>query len=309
MALESPYASLLSAIPTERREVDVLGSTTRYWVYGPADARLTVVVVHGYRGEHHGIEPVIAQLPGIRFIGPDLPGFGESTPLVDVPHSIEGYAAWLGGFVRALGLGHPPVVLGHSFGSIVASRAIAVDGLRTPALILLNPIAVSGLSGPKKVLTKATVAYYELASRLPERVGSALLDNRLIVRLMSVSLAKTKDRVLRAWIHDEHQRFFSRFASRDSVVEGFRASTSTDVGAFAAGIDVPTLLIAGRLDDITPVVAQYDLEAAMPDATLIVIDDVGHLIHYERPQLAAAEIRAFLDRVLPEGTAGASAAE
>ena len=54
---------------------------------------------------------------------------------------------------------------------------------------------------------------------------------------------------------------------------------------------------------------RYDLEAAMPDATLIVIDDVGHLIHYERPQLAAAEIRAFLDRVLPEGTAGASAAE
>ncbi len=48
---------------------------------------------------------------GIRIISPDLPGFGESDPLVGRAHDIAGYAEWLGAFVDALGLarhrGHP----------------------------------------------------------------------------------------------------------------------------------------------------------------------------------------------------------
>ena len=294
MSLESPFASALSAIPVERNEVTVLGSTTRYWTYGSADAETTVVISHGYRGEHHGIEPIIAQLPGIRFIGPDLPGFGESTPLTEVAHSVEGYAAWLAAFVDKLGLTGTAVILGHSFGTIISARAIA-EGLATPALVLVNPIAISGLDGPRKVATKITVAYYALASRLPEKLGHRLLNNWLIVQAMSSAMTKTKDRALRRWIHNEHHTFFSRYASRDTVVEGFRASISTDVSAFASRIHVPTLLVAASHDDITPVSAQYELQKAIPGSTLRVLDDVGHLIHYEVPSLAAAAISEFLD--------------
>lgn len=296
MSIESPFATLLAAIPVSRGEVSVLGSTTRYWTYGPADAAITVVIAHGYRGEHHGIEPIIAQLPDIRFIGPDLPGFGESTPLTEVSHSIDGYSAWLSGFVDALGLTGTAVILGHSFGTIVASSAVA-GGLHTPALILVNPIAISGLHGPRKIATKITVGYYDLASRLPENLGSRLLNNWLIIRLMSVSLMKTKDKALRRWINNEHHTFFGRFANRDVVVEGFKASISTDVSAFAARIGVPTLLVAARLDDITPIAAQFDLQRMIPNATLRVLDDVGHLIHYEVPALAADAITAFLEEL------------
>src|SRR6185312_3571183 len=274
-------------------EVSVLGSTTRYWVYGDPHAATTVVVSHGYRCEHHGLEPVIAQLPGVRWISPDLPGFGESTPLVDVPHSIEGYARWLIAFFEALGLTGTAVALGHSFGSIISSQAIAL-GLQTPRLILINPIAISGLEGPKPLATKLTVLYYRLAGRLPERVGSFLLKRWLIVHFMSVTLAKTKDKALRRWIHAEHHNYFNRFASRDVVVEAFEASISADVSDFAAAIDVPTLLVAAELDDITPVSAQYDLEKLFPHASLTVLDGVGHLIHYEVPARAAAAIREFL---------------
>jgi pimeloyl-ACP methyl ester carboxylesterase len=293
MIVESPFAALLADIPVERHEVSVLGSTTRYWVYGDPHAATTVVVSHGYRGEHHGLEPVIAQLPGVRWISPDLPGFGESTPLVDVPHSIEGYARWLIAFFEALGLTGTAVELGHSFGSIISSQAIAL-GLQTPRLILINPIAISGLEGPKPLATKLTVLYYRLAGRLPERVGSFLLKRWLIVHFMSVTLAKTKDKALRRWIHAEHHNYFNRFASRDVVVEAFEASISADVSDFAAAIDVPTLLVAAELDDITPVSAQYDLEKLFPHASLTVLDGVGHLIHYEVPARAAAAIREFL---------------
>ena len=293
MTTQSPYATKLAAIETTDHTIELLGGTTRYWVYGPADARDTVVIAHGYRGEHHGIEPIIAQLPGVRFISPDLPGFGESTPLTEAPHSIDGYARWLRMFVQQVVPGGAAIILGHSFGTIVTANAIAA-GLETPALILVNPIAVSGLTGPRPFVTKMTVMYYGLARRLPEKLGRALLGNWLIVHFMSVSLAKTKTAALRRWIHREHHTYFSRFASRDVVVEGFLASISTDVSAFARDIHVPTLLVAASLDDITPVAAQFELEKMLPDARLVVLEEVGHLIHYELPHLAADAIRAFL---------------
>jgi pimeloyl-ACP methyl ester carboxylesterase len=303
MTAHSPYAALLEKIPIVRREISVLGSTTRYWVYGPEDAALTIVVAHGYRGEHHGLEPVIAQLPNIRWIGPDMPGFGESTPLTEVPHSIEGFAAWLTAFIDALGLTGTAVTLGHSFGTIISSQAVSA-GLKTPALILVNPISTSGLEGPSRLATLITVAFYRLAGRLPSRVGAFMLKRWFVVQFMSSTLAKTKDRELRRWIHREHHTYFNRFASRDFVVEAFEASVSADVSTYAAGITVPTLLVAAELDDITPVKAHHDVVATMTDAKLELLLGVGHLIHYEVPHLAAAAIKSFLvERSLLSATA------
>ncbi len=294
MTSDSPYATLLERVPVSQHDLQILGSTTRYWVYGDEDAKRTIVLVHGYRGEHHGLEPVIAHLPGIRFISPDLPGFGESTPLTEVAHSIDGYAAWLAAFIDALDLTGTAIVLGHSFGTIVSSAAVA-GGLATPALILVNPIAISGLDGPRPFATWITVAYYRIASHLPRRLGYAFLNNWLVVQFMSVSLVKTKDRALRAWIHREHHTFFNRFSDRDTVVEAFDASISANVREFAERLTLPTLLVAAELDDITPVSSQYELQRAMPDARLRVLAGVGHLIHYEVPELAAAAIRDFID--------------
>ena len=298
MNADSPFAQALAKIPVEHEDVTVLGSDTHYWIYGNPNAKHTVVIAHGYRGEHHGLEPVIAQLPDYRFIGADLPGFGESTPLTAVPHSIEGYAAWLDAFVTELGIRGTAIILGHSFGTIIASAALAA-GLPTPALILINPIAISGLKGPRPMATSLTVFYYWVASKLPRRLGDALLRNWLVVQFMSVSLAKTKDRSLRKWIHREHHAYFNRFHDRDTVVEAFDASVSADVSEFTEGITVPTLLVAAELDDITPVSAQYDLQRALPDARLRVLGGVGHLIHYEMPILAADAIKDFVD-ALPD---------
>jgi pimeloyl-ACP methyl ester carboxylesterase len=298
MPIPSPYASQLESMPQERREVDLLGGTTRYWVYGPADASTTIVAVHGFRGDHHGLEPVVAQLPGIRFISPDLPGFGESTPLTDGAHDIAGYRRWLTAFIAALRLGNDFVLLGHSFGSIIASAAMADElpaaGLEPSKLVLVNPIAAPALAGPRGVLTRLAVLYYRLGAVLPERLGFGLLRNRLIVRVMSMAMAKTHEKPLRRWIHAEHDRYFSGFADRRTVLEAFRASVGNDVSHFAAGIRVPTLLVAADRDDITDVAAQHRLAKRFPDARLVVLSDVGHLIHYEKPAEAAEAILGFL---------------
>jgi pimeloyl-ACP methyl ester carboxylesterase len=294
MSVPSPYADRLSRLPVERHEVEVAGATTAYWVYGPAtDAAepLTVIAVHGFRGEHHGLEPVLAFLPELRVIAPDLPGFGETAPLPGGIHDLNAYAQWLRDFAGAVAPG--AVILGHSFGSIVTSAAVA-SGLETPQLILINPIGAPALEGPKGILTKLAVFYYAMGAKLPSAIGTAVLRNRLIVRATSIAMAKTADPALRRFIHDQHDTYFSSFADRDVLREAFVASVSNDVRAYAAEIDVPTLLVAAQQDDITPIEDERRLATMFPDAELVEIADVGHLIHYETPAEAAGAIRRFL---------------
>lgn len=292
MPAPSPYAALLDAVAVRSDSVDVLGSTTRYWVYGPEDAPLTLVVVHGYRGEHHGLEPVVAHLEGIRIVSPDLPGFGESSPLAGRRHDTAGYSAWLTAFVAELGLEGAPV-LGHSFGSIVVSHAVAA-GLAPSRMILVNPIAAPALSGPNGFLSRLTLLYYRLGRALPEKIGSALLGNWVIVRFMSLVMLQSRDPELRRFVHDQHHTYFSRYATRDSVVEGFEASISSDASMVAERITVPTLLVGADRDPVTTVAAQRRLAELFPDARLEVIEGVGHLVHYEKPREAARAIVDFL---------------
>ncbi|AMB58475.1 alpha/beta hydrolase [Microterricola viridarii] len=295
MSIESPYAPKLARIPVSERTLTVLGSETHYWEYGTAAPGVpTVVAVHGFRGDHHGLEPVVAQLPDAHIVMPDLPGFGTSTPLeAGTQHDVPGYSAWLSAFVAALQLNGPVVILGHSFGSIVSSAALA-GGLPADAVILVNPIGAPALSGPRGIMTRLAVFYYWAAAKLPERIGFAVLRSRLIVRVMSVTMAKTSDPKLKRWIHEEHDRYFSAFDNRDVVLQAFRASVSHDVSEFAAQIPERTLLIAADRDDITPIAAQHRLQTLFPDATLHVIHGVGHLIHYEKPVEAAEQIRSVL---------------
>jgi pimeloyl-ACP methyl ester carboxylesterase len=294
MKAESPFAALLDELPVRREVVSVLGSETHYWVYGPDDAETTIVICHGYRGEHHGLEPVVAQLRGIKIISPDLPGFGESTPMPGVKHDVAGYAAWYAAFVDGLGLNGSAIVLGHSFGTLVTSYAVAKKLVATPKLVLVNPIAANALEGPNKLLTQGTVVYYRFAMALPEKAGHWLLDNWLVIRFMSLSLIRTKKPALRRFVHDQHHTYFGRFSDRKTVVEGFEASIGNDVTAVASEISVPTLLIGAEHDMITSVAQLETLRDEMTDATLHVIPDVGHLIHYEKSREAAGFIVEFL---------------
>ncbi|QDZ13741.1 alpha/beta fold hydrolase [Humibacter ginsenosidimutans] len=293
-----------AAVRPRERSVDVDGVPTAYWEYGDEDAATTLVLVHGFRGDHHGLEPIAARLAADRVVVPDLPGFGVSAPLRST-HDIAGYARWLRGFIEAVQPRGRFVLLGHSFGSIVVSAMLAdVDGAdaeqdaitasRPDLVVLVNPIGAPALKGPRAVFTRLAIFYYWLSAALPEAIGFGLLRNRLIVRVMSEAMAKTKDKALRSWIHDQHARYFSAFANRDVVLEAFRASVSHDVSEYAARIAEPVQLIAADRDDITPLAAQQRLQTLFPDARLHVMNHVGHLVHYEAPDEAAATIRDFI---------------
>jgi len=271
----------------------ILGSTTRYWDFH-TEKKKVIIAIHGFRGTHDGLMYIIKELPEFRIIIPDLPGFGDSTPLSNISHTADGYTSFLKEFIEKLRLPEPPILLGHSFGSIIVSRFARDNPDKLSQLILINPIAKHGSS----VLNIAGLAvvrtYYKVGTTLPEKTGRKLLSSRLISRLTTVSLAKTKEQYLRNRSHKEHLTHFSRFHSRNALSEAFRSSINESVGEHATHIPHRTLLIAGNKDAIVPPKTQYQLQKHFPNATLHVIEGVGHLVHYETPERAAEYIKNFL---------------
>lgn len=283
-------------------QVPTLGGTTRAWRYGDPEGR-PLVLVHGFRGDHHGLDglarSIAAALPGVCAIVPDLPGFGETPPIPDREHDIELYGEWLRAFcAEAAPEGF--AILGHSFGSLVVSAALA-GGLDPSRAILVNPISAPALEGPQAALTQLAIAYYRTADALPERAARALLGNPLIVRSMSEVMAKTGDRELRAWIHGQHHSYFSGFSDPATLLQAFRASVSHTVMEYAPHYRMPTLIIAGDRDDITPLAKQLELRHRIPGSRLRITPGVGHLVHYEAVEDATAFAAAFLTEERPAG--------
>jgi pimeloyl-ACP methyl ester carboxylesterase len=268
------------------------GSTIRYWEYGKATDP-TIVMIHGFRGTHHGLQRIVDELTGYHVIVPDLPGFGDSQPFTNGSHSIAQYTAWLQDFITQFQFNQPAILLGHSFGSIITSHYAVQHPEMIQKLILINPIGAPALEGPKAILTKLAIFYYWFGRKLPRSLSQQWLATPLIVKIMSLSMTKTKDKQTQAYVHDQHLTYFSRFASPEVVAEAFSASVNHDVREVADKITVPTLLIAGDLDDITPLHKQKELATMITGSQLEVIANVGHLIHYETASQAATAIKRF----------------
>jgi len=275
----------------ERHTLKLPSVESTYWRYpATAESRGTIVFVHGYRGNHHGLEAIAGALPDFEILAPDLPGFGEAAAFAG-RHSVVAYATWLTEFMAAIDRPEA-VILAHSFGTIITAAA-AHQGLAN-RLVLVNPVSSFERTGRDKVLEKLTSFFYGFGAALPEPVGNRMLKNPAMVRLMSEVLAKTKNRALRAWIHQQHHQNFSEFAERRVAIEGYASSISRSVASYARGINNDTLLIAADQDDITSLADQQRALRLFPNAKLEVIRGVGHLVHYETPQAAADLARDFI---------------
>jgi pimeloyl-ACP methyl ester carboxylesterase len=284
----------LSAISRAiRHTIRVDGLNSVYYEYpATTDSSKTLIMVHGYRGNHHGLEAIAAGLSKYRVLIPDLPGFGESEELSDT-HSIEAYSNWLNGFIEVLGLEREVHLMGHSFGSLVVGFYATQHSPQTVSLV--NPVSTPALEGPRAALTNLTKIYYLLAAFAPKFAGEWLLRNKISVMVMSIVMAKTKDKELRRWIHNQHISNFSDFSSVRVAVEGYEASISTDLSKLAVQIAAPVLIVAATLDDITDIESQRRVSNLYRKPTYREIEYVGHLVHYEAPAQAAEYISDFLE--------------
>jgi pimeloyl-ACP methyl ester carboxylesterase len=253
---------------------------TACWFY-PAQGQ-RIVLVHGFRGDHHGLSGIGAALEDFEVVIPDLPGYGKTVEF-DSEHNLDTYGLWLKELLVELG---NPVVVGHSFGSLVVANALA-QGAEPAKVVLLNPISAKA---SEQVGGQLAAGYYALGRA--GRFGSYLLRSALMVRGMSMLLATTRSLRLRRFIHSQHLSYFSSYRSDRVVLEGFRAANSGSVLDYSASLPPQTLIIAGSKDLVAPLSSQLRLVEAtgIPFRTV----EVGHLTHYEAPLEAAELIKEFV---------------
>lgn len=270
---------------------------TYYWIYGEKTDKPDIIMIHGFRGTHHGLELITKNIKNHRVIIPDLPGFGETKPLKNKKHTIDTYAEWLNGFIKDLDLEQKPILMGHSFGSIIVSHFVSKHNNQVKALVLENPITEPALKGPKAIFTRLAVIYYWLGFNLPKKLGHELLSSSFVINIMSLIMTKTKNPKIKKYTKDQHLKHFNSFYDRQFLKEAFDASINNNVKEIATKIELPTLIIAGEKDDVTSLKYQIKLSNKIKNSKLEIIKNSGHLTHYEDPKRVANAIESFVEKL------------
>jgi pimeloyl-ACP methyl ester carboxylesterase len=279
------------------KSATVNGVEAKYWFY-PATTSSTekaknLILIHGYRGDHHGLEAFAGGFTNFNVYSPDLPGFGTSEPLNE-EHTLDAYAHWLRDFLKAIGLSRP-IAVGHSFGTLVVSSSDAKFDL-FESVTLVNPVGGGRITGVSKFLFEFVKFYYWVAHVMPERIGARMTKTYLLVDSMSAFTTKSRNKELRKWVKHQHRTHFNTFANSQVVWESYLASTGNVVTPFVKSITKPVLMIAADLDEITPVDTVKEIAQSMNNAEVHEIKGCGHLVHYEAAQEAVDVINAFLSK-------------
>jgi len=207
------------------------------------------------------------------------------------PHSLVNYADAVAHLRHGLGL-DTCHLLGHSLGASIAlvHAARHGDGLRS--LTLLNPVSTA--SNLTATLGKL---YYRIAAALPGPVARFWLASKLAVYVSDCFVIKTSDRARRRWILAQDYENYRR-ANVPAMIESFLSYYETPFADHAAALAMPVLLLTGTRDGIAPAAAVTALARRVPNATLTVLPDVGHLVPMEQP----TEIASLVDEFLKKST-------
>jgi pimeloyl-ACP methyl ester carboxylesterase len=278
-----------------QRTLNLKNSTVEYWFTDFDESKKTLLLVHGFRGTHRGLSRVAEHLTDkYNIIVPDLPGFGDSSSFKTGKANLDNYVDFLHDFTESLNLKTPPIIVAHSFGTIISSAFVAkCPNLADQKIVLICPIPSAPVHGFLKKV--ANVVISSGTKILPERLARAITGNRIVAEAVTLQMSTTKDKELKKYIRTEHRRHFNKFTTAKSMLEGLETSITRSVAEFAPDIDKTVLVIAGKLDNLAKLKNQEELVAKfMSPANLEIIHETGHLVHYETPKKAAEHISAFI---------------
>ncbi|MDQ7783479.1 MAG: alpha/beta fold hydrolase [Desulfomonilaceae bacterium] len=227
-----------------------------------------VVFIHGSGGSR---EDWRGQLDGLAstatVIALELPGHGESDPPAET--SVPAYAEWVTDFVEALSL-QRVVVVGCSLGSAVAQH------MALSPRPWLKAIGLVGAGARLKVMP----ALLEGLRTSPESS---------ITMIGSLCISPAAPDPLRQEVLERLSA-----ASGELIHHDFSACNGFDVMSRVHEIDLPTCIIVGADDKLTPVKYSEFLRDAISGSRLHVIPEAGHLVMVEKPHDFNAYLKRFL---------------
>ncbi|AXK32050.1 alpha/beta hydrolase [Streptomyces armeniacus] len=278
---------------------------------GAADATpgVTVVFSHGYCLSQDSWHFQRAALRGaVRSVYWDQRSHGRSArAAAGEPVSIDRLGRDLKAVLDAAVPEGPVVLVGHSMGGMtmmaladqypgfVAERVAGVAFIGTSAGGLTEVtygLPAVGARAARRVLPgvlRALAAQTELVER--GRRATADLFAGLVRRYsfgspgdVDPGVARFAERLIEAVPVDVVADFYPAFAEHE------KAAALPYFG------DVPALVLAGDRDQLTPHGHSERIAAALPGATLVVVENAGHLVTLERPELVDEQLAGLLAR-------------
>ncbi len=244
-----------------------------YQAYQAQDSsRKTLILIHGAGGDHLSWPTQLRRLSGYQVFTLDLPGHGKSRGhgLQRIPAYGETVLEW----IRALRL--PKVILaGHSMGGAIALWLAINHPELLHGLVLLS----TGATLPVNL---------SLIEELATQIGfPTAVDN-----IMRWSFSSKIEPALVENIKKQMLKI------RPSVVAGdFRACDRFDIRTELDRVEMPTKILVGDEDKMTPLRYSEELAGGIKGSELEIVRSSGHMVAIEQPEVVTNKVRGFMDQV------------
>jgi len=240
---------------------------------GAALTAIPILFLHGVGSDKSAWAPQLAHFgarrPALAF---DFPGYAESK--LRPAANRDDFAAAIFAALDSLGI-ESAHICGLSLGGVVAIAMHHMAPHRCASLILADSFAVHPKGEAiyqRSVDASRAMPMRELAAaRAPLLLGaaaSALLWEKVIETMAAIDPEAYRLGAAAVWLADQRTR--------------------------AANIDVPTLILVGNEDRITPPALSGELASLIPEARFEVIASAGHLANLEQPGAFNSAVDRFL---------------
>ncbi len=208
----------------------------------------------------------------------DLPGFGEAPP-PENPWSVDDYADFVWKFLQANNL-NEIFLWGNSFGGRIAIKLAVSHPEKLRGLILC---AAAGI--------KHELVFRQKIARLLARAGKPAS------RLLGVEkFAEFAKRIIYK-IGGSHDYRLATGVMKETMKKA-DSENSEDLRPYLSKIQVPTLIVWGKKDNILPLTDAYVMNKEITGSQLKILEDVGHRPHKESPEKLAEIIDNFINQQL-----------
>ncbi|AGA25588.1 alpha/beta fold hydrolase [Singulisphaera acidiphila] len=241
-----------------------------------------VILLHGFPLNRSMWKAQMAKIGSLyRVIAPDLRGHGH-TAAPDGVYSIDAMADDVLDLLNALQLKEPVVIGGLSMGGYIALSLVARHPERVRALILMDTRAGADS-------TEAALGREEMAKQVETTRSTASVVQAMLPKLFSETTRNFhSDRIVPV----RHMMEKTPARAVAGALRGMAARP--DRTGDLARIQVPTLVLVGADDTITPPAEARAMAQAIPGAQFEIIPNAGHLAPLENPAASNAAILRFL---------------
>ena len=243
-----------------------------------------LLLVHGFPLDHTMWREQVGELSkAFRVLAPDLRGFGKSSPVTgdDTVVTMAHFADDLATMLSAMSIPDPVTLCGLSMGGYIAFQFAARHADRLGRLILCDTKAAADTK-------EAAENRHKLAAKVLSE-GSQAAADAMLSKLFSKRAIESKS----PFVEETRQVILrTRPQTIAAALRGMAARE--DFTPKLETIDVPTLVLCGAEDVITPPTEMRSIAAAIAGAEYCEIPAAGHMSPLEVPQAVNEAIRKFL---------------